>query len=106
MTPASELMVFLQHGQHRLAVGYATQLHFRAQATGPLASRTSPPSGQKGPRERLSHSMAALPHKWHRRLELTFHWPKQVTQLEVKGARIHILLSLRQERRMKQPMMG
>lgn len=105
MIPASGPVAWPQHGHCTSAVGYATQLHYWTQATGQLASKTLLPSGQKGQKEWLSHSMA-LPHKWHRWPELTFHWPKQIIQLEVNGARIHILLSHRQEWRIKQPMMG
>lgn len=90
---------------HISAVGYATQLHYWTQATGQLASKTLLPSGQKGQKAWLSHPMA-LPHKWYRWPELTSHWPKQIIELEVHGARIHILLSYRQERRIKPPMMG
>lgn len=105
MIPASGPVALPQHSHCTSAVGYATQLHYWTQATGQLASKTLLPSGQKGQKEWLSHSMA-LPHKWHRWPELTFHWPKQIIQLEVNGARIHILLFHRQEWRIKQPMMG
>lgn len=64
---------------------------YGTQTIGQLAPGTLLTSGQKEQREWQGHSMAlkVLPHKWHRWLEFTFHWPKQVTQLEVNRARIY-----------------